>query len=265
MKEKKVEQKNIEQKEKKSSRKLKILENKVVVGIAAIVMGILITFIFTPLYNKSLKEKVKVVQVAKTIEKGQKITDEMVKVVEVGNYNLSDQLMKDQKEVIGKYAVTNMYEEEYLVSDRLSDTPLAEDEYLESLDGTKGAVSITLQSFASGLSGKLFPNDIVSIIVTDDKTTCIPPQLKYVKVLACTLEDGRDIDENTKSEADEDSDVVADTITVLANEDQAKLLANLEVTQKIHVELIYRGKEEIRDKYLKQQDKIIKQEKGESN
>lgn len=261
MEEKKVEQ----EKGKKSSRKFEFMQNKVAVGIGAIVIGILITFVFTPLYNQSLKEKVKIVQVERTIQKGQKITEEMVKVVEVGNYNLSNNILKDKNDVIGKYAVTNIYEEEYLVKERLSDTPIAEDEYLEHLDGTKGAVSITLQSFAAGLSGKIFPNDIVSIIVTDDTTTCIPPELKYVQVLACTIEDGTDIDDDSKSEADEDSDVVADTITLLVNEEQAKLLANMEVTQKIHVELIYRGEEEMRNKYLKQQDKIMKEEKGETD
>lgn len=253
----------MEEKKKKAS--LNFRKNKVAVGIASIVLGIVICFVFTPLYNNTIKEKTEVVQVAKSIEKGQKITEDMVKTVEVGSYHLASNIVTDKSEVIGKYAVTNMYKEEYLVTERLSEEPLAQDEYLENLDGTKGAVSITLQSFAAGLSGKLFPNDIVSIIMTEDEKTSIPPELKYVKVLACTLEDGKDIDENTRSEAEEDSNIIPNTITLLTDTEQAKLLANLEANQKVHVELVYRGDEETRNKYLEQQDKIIKQEKGEED
>lgn len=238
---------------------LGFLKSKVTVGIGSILLGIMVSFVFTPLYNQSLKEKVNIIQVSKKIEKGQKITDDMVKVVSVGSYNLANNIITNKSEVVGKYAVTNLYEKEYIVTERLSDKPIAQDEYLENLDGEQGAVSITLQSFAAGLSGKLFPKDIVSIIVTEDTNTYIPPELKYVQVLACTLENGNDIDENTKSEADEDADVVADTITLLVNSKQAKLLANLEANQKVHVELVYRGTEETRNKYLKQQDKIIKE------
>lgn len=239
----------------------KILKNKVTVGIISIIVGLLVCFVLTPLYNQSLGEKKKVIEVKKDIEKGQKITEEMVKVVEVGSYNMADTIITDKKQVIGKYAKNNMYEKEYFTEKRLSSKPLAQDEYLENLDGKKGAISVTMQSFAAGLSGKLFANDIVSIIVTDDNTTSIPPELKYVKVLSCTLESGQDIDENTRSEAadEDDKDAVADTITLLVDARQAKLLANLEANQKIHVELVYRGDEKTRNTYLTQQDKIIKE------
>lgn len=256
----------MEEKKNKKGKKLDLnfLKNKVAVGIGSIVLALLICFVLTPLYNQSLKDKTKVVQVDKKITKGQKITEDDIKTVEVGSYNLADNIITDEAQVIGKYAVSTMYEKEYIVEERLSEEPLAQDEYLENLDGKRGAVSITLQSFAAGLSGKLFPKDIVSIIVTEDTNTYIPPQLKYVQVLACTLESGKDVDENTKADADEDTDIVADTITLLVNAEQAKLLANLEATQKVHVELIYRGDDETRNKYLEQQEKIIAKEKEEN-
>lgn len=259
-------QKNENKKNKENKEfNFKLKENKVVVGIVSIVLGLLICFVLTPLYNQSVKEKTTVIKVSKKIEKGQKVTDDMIKTVKVGKYNLSDNIIRSKASVIGKYVKTSMYEDESFIKERLSDEPIAQDEYLENFDGKKGAVSITLQSFAAGMSGKLFPNDVVSIIVTTDDTTTIPPELKYVKILACTIENGNDVDENTKSESEEEEDVVADTITLLVDTRQAKLLASLEANAKMHVELVYRGNEKTRNKYLKQQDMINKEVEEKEN
>ena len=64
-------------------------------------------------------------------------------------------------------------------------------------------MSITIGSFAGGLSGKLENGDIVSICVTDkDDHTEIPAGLKYVKVITTTTSGG--IDENDVVENDKD-------------------------------------------------------------
>lgn len=241
------------------------LKNKTVIGIIAIVIGILICFLFTPLYNQSLEAKTNVVRVVKDIEKGQLIKADMIQEVEVGSYNLSDGIVKKKEEIIGKYANTEMFQNEYIITEKLSDTPIAQDEYLQDLDGKKGAISITVQTFAAGLSGKLFANDIVSIIVTDEKETMVPPELKYVQLLACTTNKGKDVDENTKSEADDEEDKLATTVTLLVNDEQAKTLANLEATSKIHIELVYRGSREERSKYLEQQEFILEEMKVEKS
>lgn len=245
---------------------MKLIKNKTVLGIACIVFALIICFLITPLYNRKLDGKKDIVVVAKDIKRGQMITDEMVKVLKVGSYNLSEQYLTSEAAVVGKYASDDLYKDEYLVSGRVREKPIANDEYLEGLDGSKGAISISVQSFAAGLSGKLFAGDVVSVISTDDKTTTILDELKYVKVLACTLDSGQDVDENTRStgEDEENKDTVAATVTLLVNTEQAKLLANLEVNQKLHIELIYRGDEEKCNKFLKEQDKILKEAKEDT-
>ncbi|BCJ93544.1 Flp pilus assembly protein CpaB [Anaerocolumna cellulosilytica] len=238
---------------------MKYLKNKTVIGIGCILIGILVCFILSPIYNRSLEAKTKVVRIEKYIEKGKIISDEDIKVVEVGSYNLPEQIIKSKDEVIGKYAVTEMYSGEYIVTKKLSSTPLSQDEYLEELDGVNGAISVTLQSFATGLSGKLLSGDIVSIITTDTSagTTIIPPELKYVKVLATTTSEANDVDENTRNKKDTEEETIATTVTLLVNEKQARTLANLEVMQKIHIELVYRGIEEESNKFLVQQQNIL--------
>ncbi len=88
-----------------------------------------------------------------------------------------------------------MQKGDYILASKLSEKPLAEFEYLNDLDGTKVAMSITIKSFCCGLSGKLEAGDIVTLISANydnlGKAT-IPPELQYVKVLAVTAETGDD-------------------------------------------------------------------------
>lgn len=243
---------------------MKYLKNKTVVGIIAIVFGLLICFIISPLYNRALEAKSKIVRVDKFIEKGSLINSDDVKVVEVGSYNLPAGILIDEKEVIGKYAVADMYKDENMMKAKISETPLSEAEYLEGMDGSYGAISITLQSFAAGLSGKLLPGDIVSIISTDTNTkgTKIIPELQYVKVLASTTQKGKDLEENKSSEEDEENIPV--TITLAVNRNQALALASIEQLEKSHLELVYRGTIEDSNRFLEQQKKIIEEMIAES-
>jgi pilus assembly protein CpaB len=240
---------------------MKILKNKTIIGILAILLGISICFVLTPVYNKSLENKVKIVQVIKTIPKGSLISAEDVKEIEVGSYNLPENVNKGINSVIGMYATTDLFKEDFLLPEKLSSTPLSNNEYLENLEDPFGAMSITLQSFAAGLSGKLLKGDVVSIIATNnnDNSTIIPPELKYIKVLASTTSEGADVDPGTiKKEADNNENVPT-TVTLEVNEQQAKSLANLEATQKVHIALIYRGEEEICTQYLDKQKEILGQ------
>lgn len=56
-------------------------------------------------------------------------------------------------------------------------------------------MSITINTFAEGLSGKLKSGDIVSVIAPDylgSGETIIPVELKYVEVIAVTAKSGYD-------------------------------------------------------------------------
>jgi pilus assembly protein CpaB len=241
---------------------MKLIKNKTIIGLIAIIVGLLFCFMLSPLYIKATSEKTKVVVMTAKVIKGQIISDDDIKLVEVGSYNLSENVLKKKDEVSGKYAATDLYPDEFVLISKLSVTPYANNEYLNNLDGRNGAISITLPSFAAGLSGKLLSGDIVSIISTDMSIgeTTIAPELKYVKVLACTTASGVDVDDKTMGKEKENTeDKIAATVTLLVNEQQVKILANLDATQRLHAELIYRGDIDISNDYLKQQDEILKQ------
>ena len=226
-------------------------KNRTTVGIVAIVLGGVLCFGIAPIYNKSMQKGVEVVRISSEVNKGEQITADKVKVVEVSKKGLQESAILNKKDVVGKYAVVDLVRDNTILERQLSKNPIAEDKYLYGLDGTQQAISFTIQNFASGLSGKLLTGDIISIIATtmdenNNEKTSTPKELQYVKVLAVTNDVGVDKKEDNNNPEEE----LPTTITVLVNREQAELIANLEETSKMHVSLVYRGTEKEAQKYM---------------
>ena len=202
---------------------MKIFRNRTVIGVLCILLALIICFGVTPLFSRSASEKTEIVRVTKDIKEGDEITAEMVQTVEVGAYNLPQNLMTDKKEVVGKYATADLAAGDYILSSKLSAVPAAENAYLYNLDGKKQAISVTIKSFATGLSGKLESGDIVTVIVADYQgkgETAIPPELQYVEVISVTASSGYDA--NTGEVVDEKE--LPSTVTLLVTTEQAMVL-----------------------------------------
>ena len=237
---------------------MKIFRNRTVIGVLCILLALIICFGVTPLFSRSASEKTEIVRVTKDIKEGDEITAEMVQTVEVGAYNLPQNLMTDKKEVIGKYATADLVAGDYILSSKLSAVPAAENAYLYNLDGKKQAISVTIKSFATGLSGKLESGDIVTVIVADYQgkgETAIPPELQYVEVISVTASSGYDA--NTGEVVDEKE--LPSTVTLLVTTEQAKVLAELEQDSELHLALVYRGTPENAAKFIAAQDALIEE------
>ena len=237
---------------------MKIFRKRTVIGVLCILLALIICFGVTPLFSRSASEKTEIVRVTKDIKEGDEITAEMVQTVEVGAYNLPQNLMTDKKEVVGKYATADLAAGDYILSSKLSAVPAAENAYLYNLDGTKQAISVTIKSFAVGLSGKLESGDIVTVIVADYQgkgETVIPPELQYVEVISVTASSGYDA--NTGEVVDEKE--LPSTVTLLVTTEQAKVLAELEQDSELHLALVYRGTPENAAKFIAAQDALIEE------
>lgn len=237
---------------------MKIFRNRTVIGVLCILLALIICFGVTPLFSRSASEKTEIIRVTKDIKEGDEITAEMVQTVEVGAYNLPQNLMTDKKEVIGKYATADLAAGDYILSSKLSAVPAAENAYLYNLDGKKQAISVTIKSFATGLSGKLESGDIVTVIVADYQgkgETAIPPELQYVEVISVTASSGYDA--NTGEVVDEKE--LPSTVTLLVTTEQAKVLAELEQDSELHLALVYRGTPENAAKFIAAQDALIEE------
>jgi pilus assembly protein CpaB len=238
---------------------MSIFKNRTVIGVICIIVALVICFGITPLFNQGISQKTEIVRVAKEIKAGEEITKDMVQTVEVGGYNLPGNIIREKDTVVGKYATADLAVGDYILSTKLSETPAAENAYLYSLDGSKQAMSVTIKSFANGLSGKLRSGDIVSVVVADFQQTgetVIPPELQYVEIITVTASSGYDA--NT-GEAVEDEKELPSTVTFLVSPEQAKVLAALELDAKLHLTLVYRGAPENAAAFIEAQDALIEE------
>lgn len=245
---------------------MNLLKNRTMLGAICIVLSLVICFVLTPLFNQSVSHKTNVVRVVKDIQSGKQIIKDMVHIVEVGSYNLPENVIKKSDSVIGKYAKADLLPGDYILASKLSDSPASENAYLYDLDGTKQAISVTIKSFAEGLSGKLASGDIVSILAPDYKkqgSTVIPTELTYVEVIGVTSSSGNDIDktdakaEQSSGTNTKDEKQLPATVTLLVSPEQAKILADLDSEGKLHLSLVYRGTKEGAEKFLAIQEKLL--------
>ncbi|MCM1304203.1 MAG: Flp pilus assembly protein CpaB [Butyrivibrio sp.] len=240
---------------------MQIFKNRIVIGVVCIILSLLICFAVTPLFNKSISEKTQIVWVVREIKKGEEITAAQVKLVEVGGYNLPEDVVRDPETAIGRYASADFAPGDYIIASKIADEPAAENAYLYSLNGEKQAMSVTVKAFANGLSGKLQSGDIVSVIAPDYRkqgVTVIPPELQYVEVIAVTANSGYDA--NTGERQDEDSErELPSTVTLLVTPEQSRVLAELEADGKLHLSLVYRGDRAAAAKFIEAQDALLEE------
>ena len=231
---------------------MSIFKNRTVIGVICILLALVICFGITPLFNRGISQKAEIVRVIKDIHAGELITKDMVTTAEVSSYNLPSGLMTVKDNVVGKYAKADLAVGDYILAAKLSEAPAAENAYLYNLDGTKQAISVTIKSFATGLSGKLQSGDIVSVIVADypeDGETTIPAELQYVEIISVTASTGYDA--NT-GEAKGDEKELPSTVTFL-------VLAELEQVAKLHLALVYRGTADGAKQFIEAQDALIEE------
>lgn len=236
------------------------MKNRTVIGIVCIVLAVAVTFVVSPLVNKISDQKTEVVRFTADVGHGVKITEDHIELAEISNSALPDKPLKTKDAVVGKYATADLFKGDIATESKVTDNANTANDIMASLKGDKIAMSITINSFAGGLSGKLENGDIVSIYVTDkDNVTEVPAALKYVKVITTTTSGG--IDENDVIENEDGSFELPTTITVLVTVEQAKILANYEENAVMHVALVYRGDDATAEKFLKVQDEYLEKAK----
>lgn len=233
------------------------MKNRTILGIVCIVLAIAVMFGAAPLVNVVTAGKAEVIRFRRDVSQGTRITAEDVAVVEVGKTGLQDNAVKDTKAVVGKYAACDIKAGSNVLSSYLTDTADSADDVFRTLDGSRQAMSITIGSFANGLSGKLINGDIVSIVVTQEKKTVIPAELTYVKVITTTTAEGTDKDKLTQNE--DGTYELPSTVTLLVNPTQATLLAEYEAEGKMHLSLVYRGDEATANQFLQAQEKVFQE------
>lgn len=239
---------------------MKLLKNRTVLGVVCIALSLIICFAITPLFNAAKENTTEIVRMKKDVKIGQEITEKDVEIVEVGAYNLPADVLKKSEDVVGKYVSSELLAGEYVLPEKISDTPASENAYLYNLTGEKRAISVTIPSFAGGLSGKLISGDIVSVIAVDYREsgeTVVPDELQYVEVIAVTDKEGYDEDEVVVTADGEEEPDLPETVTLLVTPAQANILAELEADGEIHLSLVYRGTANNAQKFISAQENLF--------
>lgn len=232
-------------------------------GILSILLAAIIAFIAIPTVTRKTNSKVEIVRITTALDRGDSITAKDVELVEVGGFNLPDNVATKLEDVIGTYAASSLYPGDYILSGKVSSTPLSSDLTLNAIPDGMVAISITVQSLAAGLSDKLQSGDIIRLYHYNDLSGTLNvvqdiPELKFVKVLSVSDSKGLDIDYTKQPEEDEEKLQTA-TLTVQATPEQAMLLTQYENEGMLHVALISRGNEALAKDLLNQQAEILTQ------
>ena len=233
------------------------MKNRTVIGVICMVVAVAITFLIAPVVNRLSTDTSEVIRLASDVKQGVQITADHLEIAKVKTDTVPAGTLNDPKDIIGKYASSALYAGDYLTSAKLTGEANTASDVFASLDGSKVAVSVTIDTFAAGLSGKLENGDVISMIVVDKNTgkASIPGALRYMKVITTTTAGGIDQDSIVKNE--DGSYEIPSTVTLLANTEQAKLLAKYEADTTLTVALVYRGTAENAKKFLDKQDEYF--------
>ena len=234
------------------------MKNRTIIGAVCLVLAIAVTFLVAPLVTRLTTDSTEVPRLNTDVRQGTQITEDMLETVSVKKDSVAAGTITDSKEIIGKYATSALYAGDCLTEEKLAGEANSAEDIFASLDGSKVAVSFTIDSFAAGLSGKLQNGDIISLIVMNSDTgkVAIPAEFNYVRVITATTNGGVDQDEIIKN--DDGTYEIPSTVTVLVNAAQAKLLTKYEDGYTVQVALVYRGDAETANQFLQVQDEYFK-------
>lgn len=237
-----------------------LTKNRLYIGIACMLLAFFIGFVFVPMsaHLASIKT-VTVLRAKQDIPMGSLITADMLNQVQISAQNVPETAVKDAEQAVGKYADKDIVTDENILSTKLVEEPPIGEQYLAQLPNGDLAVSISVKSFAAGLSGKLLPGDIVSVYANlananeYDYRSSLVSELYYVEVLSVTNEE---IGDTFKAEPDSenpdaDQDTLPTTVTLRCiNLEQARVLIGLEANSTIHLALICRNNENYKQQLL---------------
>ncbi len=217
----------------------KIMQNRILLGCFSILIAAILCFGVAPFISQLNGEEISVPVLKTAITKGSIITESDLDFINVPNQYMPTGTVKAASNIVGKYATTDLVSGEYVYAEKLSVTPTVQSTWTQMVNAENVAVSVTIKSFAAGLSGKLEPNDIISFIAaknTGAGETQIPELLQYVKVIAVTTDTAKEYDAQ-----DAETETLPSTVTVLVSPEQATLLADLELNSTLYNALVCRG------------------------
>lgn len=236
------------------------MKKRTILGLCCVALALLVSFVLAPMLYQKQTETVSVVQMSKTVGQGTVLSESDLELVDIPAAHVPQGAFTDKAQAVGQFTTAGLFAGDVVTSAKVTQESIQADDVLATLDGSKVAVSITIDSFAAGLSGKLKNGDIVSLMVTGNNglEATVPQSLKYVQIITTTTSAGVDTDSVSKEE--DGSSALPSTITVLVSPQQAVELAQYESSATLHVALVYRGDAQTAQTYLDKQEELLSHE-----
>lgn len=257
---------------------MRLFKNRIFVGVLCIVAALLIGFVAVPMLSGN-QSQISVVRMTQSVAVETPITEEMVESVSVPEGVVSGSI-SPVSSVVGKYANADLYVGDYLTAAKLTDTLEEVDSFSAGTQKGKLIVSVTLPSLASGVSGRLLPGDIVTVMAvsksetmqsfgveptytTDETTynaaasTIIYPELQYIEVCMVTTNQGEDATVEADPDDDEENSLPV-TVSFYVNQEQALRLAELEQEGTIYLAFVARVTNAAQ--YIPNEDRVLNTE-----
>ena len=228
------------------------LNNRFIFGLLSLLLAAVTAFVALPVIARQTNGKTEIIRVTMPILKGEKVSAANTETVEVGSYNLPAGIARSLEDIDGLYATADLSPGDYILPAKVSPVPVSSDAVLNSIPSGKVAISLTIQTLASGLSDKLQPGDIIRIYHFLDVAVEVP-ELRFVRVLSVTDSGGVNVD-NTREPLEDEEKKQSATITVLASPEQARTITLLENDGIAHVALVSLGNEKLAEELLAEQE-----------
>lgn len=233
------------------------LNNRFIFGLLSLLLAAVTAFVALPVIARQTNGKTEIIRATTAISKGEQISAANTETVEVGSYNLPSGIARSLDDVNGLYATADLSPGDYILPAKVSTLPVSSDAALSSIPSGKVAISLTIQTLASGLSDKLQPGDIIRIYHFLD-TAMEVPELRFVRVLSVTDAGGMNVDNAREPLEDEEKQQSA-TITLLASPEQARIITLLENDGVAHVALVSRNNEKLAEELLAEQELTLQE------
>ena len=254
---------------------MKLFRNRFLIGLLCIGLGLAVSLLAIPkLTQERAPDMVTALRLKADIPVGEQINADMLEAIAVDKNIIPDSVITSPESVTGQFAATDLFAGDFLTSAKVRTQQDNLDYLKTATDKGLRLVSITLPSLATGVSGKVLPGDVISIMAlmktqtADASQTLDPepvsdsgdqgnassdssedaskstdqyktdmqifPELRYLEVFSLSASDGTEASVSSQPK-DEEKNTLPVTLTVFANEQQALLLADLESNAIIHI------------------------------
>ena len=239
------------------SGKTNFFRTRYFIGIVCILLAASISFGAIPVLRSQTSNLVTVLVFKQNAAYGEQVSEDMLKTVEMSNYNLPLGVQTEVSAVVGSYITADIVAGDIVTSGRLRNTYPGDDPQLVNLPEGKVAVAVSLSGLSQSLSAKLRPGDVVQIYAMmsndlnggRDSSAAAPIELQYIEVLSVSDNSGYDVNTATGN--------TIDTVILIANAQQAVKLVSLEHTAALHAVLVTRGNEELKRASLDLQEQLF--------